>query len=236
MKLFDKIIFYLFLIHVFTIIVQFASLPFFILNQELMESFIFGEKRELYHKILMPLTLTSTSFWVYCLWFYMKYDSRSNKWFLLLFFNWIYAPIYYYEVTIKKRPLMGHDNNKVDLKENDNGITDYEFIELTRTNIINVLNLWASKSVQLELQKSIPKDEIARELFDYWCDYSMADSEIISDSFNPKEIDLLSEFDIQISNIAKKYKGEFLDIEEFQKTPDWNLLNKLAKDITRKLN
>jgi len=236
MKLFDRIIFYLFLIHILTIVVQFALLPFFILNPELMESFMFGEKRELYHKILMPFALTSTSFWVYCLWFYMKYDSRSNKWFLLLFFNWIYAPIYYYEVKIKKRPLMGQDNNKVDFKENDNEITDSEFIELTRDNIINVLNLWASKTDQLELANSIPKNEIARELFDYWCDYSMADTEVISESFNPKEIELLSDFDMQISNIENKFKGEFLDIEEFQKTPDWNSLNQLAKDITRKLN
>jgi len=235
MKLFDRIIFYLFLIHILTIVVQFASLPFFILNPELIESFMFGEKRELYHKILMPLALTSTSFWVYCLWFYMKYDSRSNKWFLLLFFNWIYAPIYYYEVKIKKRPLMGHDN-KADFKENDNGITDSEFIELTRDNIIQVLSLWASRTEQLELQNSIPKSEVTSELFDYWCDYSMADSEVLNETFKPEELELLSEFDKEISSVENKYKFDSCNIEEFQQTSEWNSLSQLAKDISRKLN
>lgn len=174
--------------------------------------------------------------WGYCIWFLFKYDRYSKSVIPLFFLSVWYAPIYYYRVKIKKRPLRNKVSKPVEPVTEDYSISDSEFIELTRDNIINVLNLWASKTDQLVLQQSIPKGEITTELFDYWCDYSMADSEVINESFNPKEIDLLSEFNRRISNIGNKYKGEFPDIEEFQKTPDWYSLTQLAKEISRNLN
>jgi hypothetical protein len=182
------------------------------------------------------LNLVVVFHWGYCIWFLFKYDRYSKSVFPLFFLSVWYAPIYYYRVKIKKRPLRNKINKPVKPVTEDYSVSDSEFIKLTRDNIINVLNLWASKTDQLELENSIPKDEIVRELFDFWGDYSMADTEVISESFNPKEIVLLSEFDKQISNIENKYKEQFTDIEEFQKTPDWDSLNQLAKEISRTLN
>ena len=169
----------------------------------------------------------------YCFWFLFKYDRYSKSIFPLFFLNVIYAPIYYYRVKIKKRPLRNKVNKPQEKLQEDNSISDQEFTELTRENIIGILKIWASKAEQVELQESTPSINISSELFEYWCDYSMADSEVLNEAFNTKEIELLSRFDSEISNVEKMYDGSFIQIEEFQKTSEWNKLNQLAEEILR---
>ncbi len=165
-----------------------------------------------------------------------KYDRYSKSVFPLFFFSVIYAPIYYYRVKIKKRPLRNRIINPVEPVTEDHSISDSEFISLTRENIIQVLNLWASKTEQLELRKSMPKNEVTSELFDYWCDYSMTDSEVLRETFKSEELQILSVFNKEICSVENKHYREFPDIEEFQETSEWNSLRQLAQDITRKLN
>lgn len=237
MKLIDKIAYISFWITILFDVFMFFGMPILFMNMaNFMDYVTFKNGINPFNITYSILNYLVFFHWGYCIWFLLKYDRYSKSLIPLLFLSVIYSPFYFYQVKIKKRPLKNEISKPAEPQGEDYSISDSEFIELTRKNIIQILHLWASKADQLELQKSITKDEITTELFDYWCDYSMADFEVISESFNSKEIELLSEFDKQISNIENKYKGQFPDIEEFQKTPDWDSLNQLAKEISRTLN
>lgn len=236
MKLIDKIIYYFFWIHILGILAQFATIPIFINRPDLMKSIFFGEYRGLMNSIMMPLALISTTFWIYCFWFYMKYDSRSNKWFALLFFNWIYAPIYYYDVKIKKRPLMGRDSDKTESESTENEITETEFNELTRQNVFGVIDLWSSKESQLDYQKNVPIAQVSAELFCQWEDFYYPDSNDFKQAFDNNELELLSDFDKALNETAEKTPENPTQIEEFIKTREWIDMNKKAIEIRDKLN
>jgi hypothetical protein len=61
----------------------------------------------------------------YCVWFLIKFDRYSKSIFLLGFFNLLYAPIYFYRVKIKKRPLRNKSNKPTQKPDvEDNLITD----------------------------------------------------------------------------------------------------------------
>ena len=83
--------------------------------------------------------------WIYCLWFLFKFDKYSKSLIPLLIFNVIYAPFYYYQVRIKKRPLKKDKivkSKKVELSEDKSEeIDDKEFEELTRNNLVETLKL-----------------------------------------------------------------------------------------------
>lgn len=236
MKLIDKIIYYFFWIYLFVILVQLATLPFFIIKPELMEDLIFGEKRELYFQILMPFAFISTSFWIYCLWFYMKFDSRSNKWFYLLFFNWIYAPIYYYEVKIKKRPLMGSGTDEVNSEMKDNEVTDTEFVELTRQSVYSVIELWSSKESQLDYQGNVSVANVSAELYLQWEDFYFPDSDDFKQSFSKLELEILAEFDKTLNSSIDLTPENLPPIEDFIKTDEWRMMHNKAKEIKETLN
>lgn len=51
------------------------------------------------------MTFCSIFNWIYCIGFWYKNDRYSKSAFLLLFISIFYAPFYYYQVKIKKRPL-----------------------------------------------------------------------------------------------------------------------------------
>jgi hypothetical protein len=236
MKLIDKIIYYFFWIHILGILLQFATLPIFITQPDLMKSIFFGEYKWLMESIMMPLALISTAFWIYCFWFYMKYDSRSNKWFALLFFNWIYAPIYYYDVKIKKRPLMGHDSDKKEPESSENEITEKEFIELNRQNVFGVIDLWSSKESQLDYQKNVPIAQVSAELFRQWEDFYFPDSTDFKQSFSKDELEILSDFDKAINDTADRTPDDLPYIDDFIKTKEWYDMNENAIEIKKRLN
>lgn len=236
MKLIDKIIYSFFWIHIIVVLVQLASLPLFIIKPELMECLIFGDKRELYHQILIPFVMIGTSFWIYCLWFYMKYDSRSNKLFALFFFNWIYAPIYYYEVKIKKRPLMGRNTDEANTEIKGNEMTDTEFAELNRENVYSVIDLWCSIDRQLDYQKNVPDVQVSIELYQQWEDFYFPDSDDFKQSFNKLELELLAEFNEALNNSIDRTPKNLPPIEDFIKSDEWKMMNSKARKIKDKLN
>lgn len=236
MKLIDKIIYIFFWIHILGVLVQFATIPLMIARTDLIKSIFFGEYRGLMESIMMTLALVSTSFWIYCFWFYMKYDSRSNKWFLLLFFNWIYAPIYYYDVKIKKRPLMGRDSDNKESESTDNEITEAEFIELTRLNIFRVIDLWSSKESQFDYQKNVPVAQVSAELFCQWEDFYFPTSVDFKQAFSKEELEILSDFDKALNDIAEKTPKNPPPIEDFIKTEEWAEMNNNAIETKKRLN
>lgn len=183
------------------------------------------------------LTLPVLFHWGYCIWFLFKYDRYSKSIFPLFFLNVIYAPIYYYRVKIKKRPLRDKINKpqEIETETEDKSISEEEFIKLNRDNIIGVLKLWSSKEEQLEYQKSVPISQVSSELFGQWDDFYTADSDVLTEAFNEHELDLLSKFDLELTNIGEKIKGGIPLIEEFIKTSEWKKLNLLAQEILKDL-
>lgn len=169
--------------------------------------------------------------WGYCIWFWYNYDKYSKSIFLLLFLTVLYAPIYYYRVKIKKRPLRNKIKNPKPIEKFDNSISDIEFIELTRKNIIDVLQLWTSKDQQLEYQKTDPIVQVSAELFGQWEDFYTPDTEVLKEAFKPYELELLEKFDKELSDRVNKSNSFLPDIKEYIKTDDWKALNLLAKEI-----
>jgi len=168
-------------------------------------------------------------FWIYCIWFLFKYDKYSKSILPLFFLNVIYAPVYYYRVKIKKRPLRNKINWTEGHQQEDHSITETEFKKLTRENIIEILKLWASKEEIIEYQNSNPTAQVSSDLFEQWNDFYTPDSEIMNESFTQQELDLLEKFDSQLMETAKKFNGEIPQIKDFIETTDWYKLNSLAK-------
>lgn len=234
MKLIDRLAYISYWITIFFLLFS-LSLPVIFIKWPDSRSIFFDKGMNSFKLFYSILNLIAFFHWIYCIRFLFKFDRYSKSIFPLVFFNVFYAPRYYYRVIIMKRPLRNKINKLEKPITEDYSISDSEFIELTRDNIIRVLNLWASKTEQLELRKAISSNQVSSELFDYWCDYSMADSEVINETFHTEEIELLAGFDKKISNVENKFNRKFPDIEEFQETPEWYSLNQSAKEILKKI-
>ena len=65
--------------------------------------------------IFNSLTIFSFINWIFCIRFWYKNDKYSSAIFGLFFLNALYAPFYYNQVIIKKRPL----RNKIDSANED---------------------------------------------------------------------------------------------------------------------
>ncbi len=112
MKLIDKIAFALFIVNLIFLITV-VLLPFFALFfPETFDKVFFSDNRSMFNMVATPLNMIIFLFWGYCIWFLLKYDRYSKSIFPLFFLNAIYAPIYYYRVKIKKRPLRNKINNQ----------------------------------------------------------------------------------------------------------------------------
>jgi len=236
MKSLDKIVFASFIINLIFLI-SVILLPFIaIIFPETLDKILFSKDRTTFNMVATALNLIIFFFWGYCIWFLFKYDRYSKSIFPLFFLNALYAPIYYYRVKIKKRPLRNKINRPQEKVQKDLSVNEKEFTALTRANLIGVLKLWASKSEQLKLRDTYSSAEVSSELFDYWYDYTITESEILNEAFNSKEIEMLSKFKREISVVENKYNRKFPKIEEFIETTDWKSLNQSAKKILRMLN
>lgn len=158
--------------------------------------------------------------WFYCIWFHYKYDKNTNRLIMLLLLNIYYIPFYLYRISrIKKE-------NKI--KALSEEMYDSDFIEMSRNSIIDILELWASKGNQLE-----PDSNQLSELFQQWKDYYCIDKKIIEEAFNESERVLLQTFDEAIKTCNKKLGNNYPSLEDFRKTNDWVILNKLAIEILK---
>ena len=234
MKLIDRLIFIAFIVNVFQALLI-ISLPFILINiPNASDKIISNHGENPYNLTFTFLSFISAIHWGYCIWFLFKYDKYSKSIIPLLVLNILYAPIYYYRVKIKKRPLR-NKINKVETAIEDNSLSDSEFIELTRKNIVEILNLWSSKENQLEYEENVPNAQVSIELFEQWNVFYTPDTEVINEAFTVEEIKLLSEFNRELKNIEEELAGEIPPIDKFVETTEWKKLNSQAKNILNEL-
>ena len=231
MKIIDKITHITFLINIFALLFYLIGIPVIaITNPNLFFKITENQGLNPYNIAMTLLSMTVFFHWGYCIWFLFKYDRYSKSIFPLFFLFAFYAPIYYYRVKIKKRPL----RNKIiteTVEQLDSSMSESEFIELTRKNIIGVIQLWSSKEEQLDYQKSVPIAQVSNELFRQWVDFYTPDAEVIKEAFNSSELELLTKFNNRLTEIEKALNGNIAYIDKFIDTTAWKELNLLASGI-----
>jgi hypothetical protein len=106
---------------------------------------------------------------------------------------------------------------------------------MSRASIVDTLTLWSSKEEQLDF-KSLEVDiSISEELFQQWDSVYRIDIRIIDEAFGELERELLKTFDKTILISREKYSDRVPDINEFQNTNDWKVMNRLAKEILKEI-
>ncbi|RIJ46728.1 hypothetical protein D1614_17525 [Maribellus luteus] len=236
MKLFDKIIFASFIVNLIFIISILFLPAFAILSPEIFDKIFFSDDRAMFNLIAMPLNFIIVFFWGYCIWFLFKYDKYSKSIFPLFFFNMFYAPIYYYRVKIKKRPLRNTINKPESKTPSANLIEESDFEKMTRESIMGILELWSSKVEQIKYQESQADINVTEELFQQWNDLFIVDSKEIRETFSNQEFALLVQFDKQIHDNYEKLNQNFIELNDFVETDEWKELNLLATKIFKELN
>lgn len=105
----EKFIHFCFLISTFYLLIVIALfvsfLPLAIYIPDFPEQLIAFSKNKAVKIIYILISFCLLFNWIYCLRFWYKYDRYSLAIILLIFPHVMYAPIYYYQVKIKKRPL-----------------------------------------------------------------------------------------------------------------------------------
>ncbi len=236
MKLFDKIVFASFIVNLIFIISVLFLPAFAIFSPEIFDKIFFSDDRAMFNLIAMPLNFIIVFFWGYCIWFLFKYDKYSKSLLPLFFFNAFYAPIYYYRVKIKKRPLRNKINKPERKTASEISIEESDFEELTRESIIGILELWSSKVEQIKYQESQTDINVTEELFQQWDDLFIIDSKEIKEPFTNQEFELLVQFDKLIHDNYEKLNQNFMKLNDFVETDEWKELNLLATKILKELN
>jgi hypothetical protein len=238
MKLIERIAYISFLLNIFVVIFVYIGLPILFINvPNSLEVWTSNEGRNPLNMSFLILSSAVVFHWGYCIWFLYRYDRYSKSIFPLFFLNILYAPIYYYRVKIKKRPLKNKINKpNEEIETEDKNMSDDEFVDLTRKNIFGVIDLWASKENQLEYQKNVPIAQVSTELFCQWEDFYLLDSDDFKQAFNVEELKILSEFDNALKEIVDKTQQTLPVIDEFIETDEWRMMNSKAIEILKKIN
>ncbi len=182
----------------------------------------------IFFDIIFPVILSiAMILWIYCIWFLNKYDKNTNRLIMLLVLNIYYVPFYLFRIRKIRK--------EIRVKAISEEIYDSDFIEMSRNSIIENLKLWTSKEIQLELQDSDNDLNLLQELFQQWENNYRIDNKIIEETFNDFEKELLKTFDESIMTCNEKFKGDFPQLDEFQKTNDWKVLNQLAIEIYKEI-
>lgn len=237
MKLIERLAFISFWINIFFVIFVFIGMPILFINvPDYLHAWTANKGKNPLNLTFSILNLVVVFHWGYCIWFLFKYDRYSKSLLPLFFFNALYAPIYYYRVKIKKRPLRNKIKKLVDKTVYENSIEESDFEKLTRESIIGILELWSSKSEQTDFQKSQPDNNVTEELFEKWNDLFVVDLEAIKSAFSARELELLTQFDKLIQDNNNQRNGIFSQLSDFMETDEWKELNSSAKEILNKLN
>lgn len=213
-------------------------IPLAMINPRIPETIFSLFKNKAFGLVHTGLTMCSIVNWIYCLRFWYKYDRYSKAIFPLIFPHVIYAPWYYYQVKIKKRPLKGkliEKNSEKSEETEDLSISDSEFIDLTRKNVFGVIDLWASKEKQLDYQEKVPIAQVSAELFCQWEDFYFPDSDDFKQAFENEELEILSDFDKVLNDIVEKTPQDLPLIDVFVETNEWIEMNKKAIEIQKQL-
>ena len=116
-------------------------------------------------------------------------------------------------------------------------IDDDELLNKIRQNILDILELWASKDKQLAYQENVPIAQVSSELFCQWADdfyhpYSFQ----FKLAFDENERKILAEFDRSLNDICDMVMNNLPYLTDFVKTKEWLSLNQLAADILNKID
>ncbi len=114
-------------------------------------------------------------------------------------------------------------------------VNDFDLSRRLRHNILDVLELWASKNAQLEYQKNVPIAQVSSEIFNQWDDFYYPDTEHFLIAFNEKERKALANFNETINSIADKTETYLPDISAFIKTDEWRIVNKSAIEAIKNI-
>ena len=117
-------------------------------------------------------------------------------------------------------------------------MTDNNDIELQRRireNILDSLDLWASKEKQLDYQKSVPIADVSAELFCSWDDFYKPYNADFIKAFNEQERQLLTDFNRELSETADTTPNLLPYIEEFILSEDWRKVNLAAIETLNKI-
>jgi len=118
MKQSDKIGYITFWINIVALFIWFSIIPVSIIFPGLFEKVLANNGVNPISITLYIIFLGAAFHWSYCIWFLLKFDRYSFSIVPLFFLNALYAPIYFYRVKIKGRPL----RNKIKI-EKDNRLT-----------------------------------------------------------------------------------------------------------------
>jgi hypothetical protein len=105
-----------------------------------------------------------------------------------------------------------------------------------RRNILEVLDLWASKKKQLAYQKNVPIADVSAELFCQWDDFYHPDDNEFKKVFNSNERSILAEFSQIIEEVSEKTPKDLPYISDFVKSNEWAIVNQVAIETLQKLN
>lgn len=238
MKITERIAYFSFWVNLLLVIFLIIGLPVLFIAIPGFADLLFANRgRNPLINAIYVFYLVAVFHWGYCVWFLFKYDRYSKSIFPLLFLNFFYAPVYYYRVKIRKRPLRNKINRPADEAPDseDHSIDEDDFVTLTRQNILGVLRLWASPGQQMAYQKSVPIAQVSSELFGQWDDFYTEGAEVMSEAFSLHELELLKKFDLELTSIGEKIRGETPPIESFIQTSEWQELNNLAGEIVKNL-
>ena len=233
-----KIAYVGFVCNLLLLIIYFFGIPlsFFFDKNFIIEIFLEDKGMNTYKTLYMVLVLGTFFNWIYCIHFLYKNDKYSKSALPLIFFNGLYAPIYFYRVIIKKRPL----RNKIEYEKTDQ-TPNYEIEQLSykeriRKNVFDVIEMWTSAESQIEYQLNVPIADVSAEIFCQWDDSYHPDSdEHFNRFFENRELKLLAEFDKALNSISNKSTKRLPSIEKYVKTDDWKFLNKKAIEIDKKI-
>lgn len=116
MRIKKRVIHICFLINAFQslsfILLFIGIIPLAIIFPDFPKTFFGLFKNKMILGIHSTVTFCSFFNWIYCLRFWYKYDRYSTAIFPLIFPHVLYAPFYYYQVKIKKRPLKNEIKNE----------------------------------------------------------------------------------------------------------------------------
>ncbi|MCU4165276.1 hypothetical protein [Carboxylicivirga caseinilyticus] len=239
MKTFERLAFVSFWIHIIyvpLIMIGFPVSVVLVAKGLIIESFFEKGWFPVIHSVMAIFIFY---FVLYCFWFWYKFDRYSHAILLLFFLNTFYAPYYFYQVKIKKRPLKNKKPKEEYVPfikiEKGEEIEESDYGELTRKSLIGIVELWSNKDEQLNYQKENPDFNITEELFVQWEDL-FSQWENISMFFTKEEQDQLVEFDIAIKSSQASLKPLYPPWDIFMKQSEWNTINKIAIRISAHLN
>ncbi len=114
-----KVCFYM---NVFSIVL-FLTYPLFIyINIRNSAEF----RQDDYTMIMQIISLPSLVLWLYCIYFYFRYDRYSSAGLKLFFLNFIFSPVYFYKVIWKRRRSLRSNFKSEPILGNTIKIENYE--------------------------------------------------------------------------------------------------------------